>query len=252
MKISCKRLPFANVLNIRDLGGYAVENGHVTSFGKLIRSSSTSKMDVYETDYLHDIGIGTAIDLRTYNEIQNAPSKLSNFIWIDYHNIPLAPDNPSGVFVIDTGYEINHKINWANKYIEIAENCKNWIYQCVIAISKSEKPVIFFCSSGKDRTGIISAMLLGLVGANNLDIIADYCVSQIYLAEDFNMLLPKDLVLDERNKLLEESLFFKTTPKTMSVFLEYLESNYGNIKNYLYSCGVEDDASSRLRNLFLL
>ena len=92
---------------------------------------------------------------------------------------------------------------------------------------------IFNCSAGKDRTGVIACMLLDLAGCHEYDIVKDY--SESY--ENNLKLIPElEKLVDVENRVYLES-----EPRMMMKFLDYLRDNYGSAKEYLISCGVEEE-----------
>jgi protein tyrosine/serine phosphatase len=71
--------------------------------------------------------------------------------------------------------------DWIKVYIAIAENGKDWIRKNMEIVADHDGGVLYHCMTGKDRTGLFTAMLLGLCNAYPADIIADYSVSQVNL-----------------------------------------------------------------------
>ena len=93
--------------------------------------------------------------------------------------------------------------------------------------------IMFNCSAGKDRTGVVAALLLDLAGCHEYDIVKDY--SESY--ENNLKLIP------ELEKLVgvENRVYLESEPRMMMKFLDYLRDNYGSAKEYLISCGVEEE-----------
>ena len=92
---------------------------------------------------------------------------------------------------------------------------------------------MFNCSAGKDRTGIVAALLLDLAGCHEYDIVKDY--SESY--ENNLKLIPElEKLVDVENRVYLES-----EPRMMMKFLDYLRDNYGSAKEYLISCGMEEE-----------
>lgn len=249
MHVAYRRLPLDGLKNIRDLGGYPV-NMDVTQYGRFIRSSSTDSLTNSDMIFLRKYGVKTVIDLRTNEEILEAPSSLSSQEWVAYVNYPMEPDNTFEGEYQPPGSKIDYNINWAVKYTHIAEQCKKWIATVFKTLANYENAVIFYCTTGKDRTGIIAALLLSVCGVCEYDVIADYCVSQLYLEEKYISLLETTSLIKKRceqDKLISSSSFFKTEPHNMKHFLNYLSDKYGGVQGYLCSCGISLNVIERLR-----
>ncbi|MCL1835222.1 MAG: tyrosine-protein phosphatase [Oscillospiraceae bacterium] len=138
-------------------------------------------------------------------------------------------------------------VDWGEKYIEISQNCGAWVRNTLELMAGAKGAVIYNCATGKDRTGIISALLLGIAGVSERDIIADYSVSEIYLKEAYVELLKGYLAKWPDDKATIESPFFKTSPKNMETLLAHFDSAHGGVAGYVKSCGVSDDTVAALR-----
>ncbi|NLL39116.1 MAG: tyrosine-protein phosphatase [Clostridiales bacterium] len=104
--------------------------------------------------------------------------------------------------------------------------------------------------TGKDRTGIFSAMLLGLCGAYPADIISDYSISQIYLRPFYLSMMRFPEMLDDKGEPDLSMRFYQTRPETMQDFLEYIDSTYGSMEKYLLSCGLSRDVLEKIKSSF--
>ncbi|NLB18186.1 MAG: tyrosine-protein phosphatase, partial [Syntrophomonadaceae bacterium] len=99
--------------------------------------------------------------------------------------------------------------------------------------------VLFHCAAGKDRTGVVAALLLNLLGAKDGDILANYEVTFSYLFSDTpfeTSNLPLNLANSNR--------------ENMVAFLENLKTDYGNVYNYLIECGLTEAQLETIKALF--
>lgn len=103
--------------------------------------------------------------------------------------------------------------------------------------------MIYNCTTGKDRTGILSAMLLSIAGVEREDIIADYASSMVYMHDVYGTMGFPENVPEH---------FFETPPAAMRTLLAQLEEKYGGVMEYLRACGVSDAAVTRIREKFVV
>jgi protein-tyrosine phosphatase len=130
----------------------------------------------------------------------------------------------------------------------MADDCRDWVAQTLTALAEARGAALFNCTTGKDRTGIISALLLSLAGVCDEDIVADYCVSEVYLTRVYEPLLREyNLRFPSENGAELTNPFFKTSPVNMVVLLAHLETAYGGGAAYIRACGVSGAAVEKLR-----
>lgn len=147
----------ANVRNARDLGGWKTKDGKTVKYrmiyrgGRLQASTLTSKRG---KDDLKAQGIKAQLDLRGKSDVLSAAAT-------DYMDF-CAP-------VIEEGYTQMLRDDGAK-----VKECFEFVAKCV----KENKPVYYHCSLGRDRTGTLSMILLGVLGVNEGDISKEYELTQ--------------------------------------------------------------------------
>lgn len=246
---SCyRRLPLQGLCNARDLGGYPTKDGGITNYGVFIRSEAPRSLTTADMSFLKDYGISKSIDFRGDKEINRQPSFLKDVRWIHYINSPTFNEQVAfGTRASGGGPPVTAFVEWGKKYIEMAEDCTGWVKQTFEIIAESTGAVHFNCTTGKDRTGVIAALLLGLSGVADEDIIADYCISQVYLTPVYEELMAAFLKHWPNEKVSLSDPFFKTDPDNMMALLQYFKSQYGGIEGYLAACGVNSDTLCLIR-----
>ena len=181
----------------------------------LIRSNLPFKMSETEINYLLTNNIKTIIDLRNKEEINSKPSILSNKF--NYYNIFLKghkcpkyeKDIPSG-------------------YLEIISD-KEKIKEVLMIILNSKDNVLYHCTSGKDRTGVITMLIMLILNCYQEDIVADYSLSYSYIYDDIkkfhelNPKLPKFLGNSKPSYMIETLKLFFDKYKTIDNYLNYLD-----------------------------
>ena len=234
-----RRLPLKGLCNARDLGGHQTTRG-VTRFGAVLRCEAPRALTAEDIGFLRRYGVTVSIDFRGDKEVRRHPSSLDGVPGIEYRRVPTY-DAQLAFAVVGTTGEF---MSWGDKYIALIENARDWVRDVLQTIAGSSGGVICNCTTGKDRTGVISALLLGLCGVPDDDIIADYCVSEIYLKDAYGALLS-----NEPGKTVEvdpQSPYLRTAPENMSALLGYL-ADCGGVEAYLKTCGVTPDGVAALR-----
>lgn len=227
-----KRYLLNSMGNMRDIGGYAIGNKKVKC-GKLIRSNLPDKMTEQDISVLKNMGIRTVIDLRTKEEIEKTSSVFEK--------------NP--VFKL-----LHYKINGGGKiptkandvpilYMQMLEG-KESIYKIFKEIAKENHGIIYFCNAGKDRTGVITALILMTLGVKKEDIILDYTLSQEYLEKYL------DCFVDTSEKQQIKEIII---PKAeyMLQFLEQFNKKYGGINHYLHEIGITDKEINQIKEKYI-
>lgn len=245
----CRRLPLEGLNNARDLGGYSAACGRVTRYAQFVRCEVPRAVTQADIDYIIGMGITTSIDFRGDSEVERMPSLLAGANGIDYRRSPTFNAQVAfGSQKRKNAPPMDSFVRWGEKYIEMADGCKPWVKETLEMMAKSEGAVIYNCTTGKDRTGMISALLLGLAGVSEDDIIADYCVSEIYLSKIYAELLEE---YNERYPTGGAGLadpFFRTEPVNMAMLLLHLNERYGGIESYVTDCGVTQETVSNIRS----
>ena len=214
-----RRFNFNAVYNCRDIGGFITRSNQLVQNQVFIRSDNLTDIQSDEIDILEEYGVQAVIDFRHQDEINQAPDPFVKHANTDYYNIAILDH---AQFTLE---DLN-QIKLSDLYISMCEN-KTFVKSVFDTFAKYDKAVLYHCTAGKDRTGVITALLYKLVGVADIDIIADYEVS-------FTYLVPKYVGRDENVTEMYQDLF-SSKPETMRTFLNYLNYKYPNILDYFIS-----------------
>ena len=230
-----KRLPLENIKNARELGGVPTLDGKATNWGKFLRTATLDDISIDDVKKLKDYGVESIIDLRRKSEIsfESDSHKLieENF---NYNHISLAPSEEFRKEEIQQ--IINREVSIGSTYSNLIDNFPK-IKEIMEVFANTDGVSLFHCQEGKDRTGIVSMVLMGLANVGRSDIIADYEVSSAYLGyiEDF----------DEDEPF---SIFRITNPYYMNEAYTYVISQYNSFEKYLEHAGVDEDTIVKVKN----
>ena len=221
-----RRVPLEGTDNTRDLGGYPVPGGH-TAWGRTFRSDAPVKLSAADVETLRKLGITTHIDLRTADEVERRPCVAKNLEGFRYHHVDLCasmqmmPESEEGV---------------AASYLEMTDQAEP-MARIFRIIAKTEGGLLFHCAAGKDRTGVVAAVLLMLAGAERADLLADFILTAAYMREPIKKFIETDpdiphYVLTPRVEYLEAFLDrFLASHKSAQAYLENIGISADEIKS---------------------
>lgn len=221
-KLDIPKSLLETTLNTRDLGQYQSEIS-----GKRLRLWSILRSDVQNYPSDNDISllkkqnILTIIDMRGKIDVLRKPNGFADKEGFAYINIPIEEGSgvPESVDVV------------SDSYMNIAES-KN-VAQVFKSIASASSGVMINCTAGKDRTGVVSAVLLGICGVSEADIVADYMLTKTYNKERFELILKNFPDIDINIVIPSEQY--------MVGFIDLLKAKYGSFRNYLIAIGVTRD-----------
>lgn len=198
---------------------------------KFLRSDDLNLLSENDLRFLADYGVGTVIDLRSERELTEAPHpEASTF---HYHNFPLSSDNAVELPSFED-------FTFSQFYTQILINKQAELREIFSILAKKEQGVLFHCAAGKDRTGVMAALILGSVGVSAQDIVANYQTTHTYLIQN--------PLFGEASQL--HAALLRSDAEAMQETLVYLFDNYGDIPTYLKEIGVTDEELARLQQKF--
>jgi protein-tyrosine phosphatase len=233
-------------LNFRDLGGYPTADGRSLGWRRVYRSDGLHHLTESDAQKLRDeLEISDLIDLRSSGELRlDGRGRLEDEP-MAFHHVPLFDGERPSSFDPKMQEAIN-QMSLADRYFSLAEMAKEPIAQVVRIVAESEGGAVYHCAAGKDRTGVISAILLSALGVADELIVADYALTQQNL----------DAIIDRLNasagyKEMFEALppdTLHAEPETMVSLLAKLADGYGSVTGYLESAGVGPEIVGQLRD----
>lgn len=214
-----RRYLLGTTRNMRDLGGYPTEDGRVTAFGRLIRSDVPLGLEKKDKKILLDNKMDTVIDLREERERARVRSSLENARGFSVYHCPLS--YPTKI------HSLEGKI--PGSYLKLIDE-KQSVARALSLMADAPNGVLFHCTAGKDRTGILSSLLLSFVGVPLADILADYQVSYTYSRE----------FIREMHKAHPDWPMFAGMSKMeyMEQFHDMFVRKYGSVEQYFNEIGL--------------
>ncbi|MGC1210041.1 MAG: tyrosine-protein phosphatase [Micromonospora sp.] len=237
------RSPFPALFNFRDAGGYTGHDGRTVRRGRLYRSDSLHRIDETDREAFTALGIRTVIDLRRPEEVAKA-GRVPAYDGLIYRHIH--PEHPSWA---DVRYDPAQSLaRWlADRYAALAQTGTAGVAEAVGLIADSANaPVVVHCVAGKDRTGIVCALTLAVLGVADDDITADYALSTEASARFSAWVTATTPAAKEL-----PPPFLASPAEAMTLFLTELREGYGSVEGYLRHAGVTDAHLAGLRDHLL-
>jgi protein-tyrosine phosphatase len=236
--IYTRQVSFESIENFRDLGGYYTREGYKVAWRKLFRSGDLSNMTGNDLTRLrNELELTSVINLRSNFEIEQKGLGLLTSSGIKYHHVSLISDGGDR-----EANERRYKglTNMGEFYLQLIrqkEFGQRIIEALEIIAEPANHPLVFHCSAGKDRTGILAAIVLSILEVADEDIVNDYCLSAPYIEMLFNR-FKSEPQMDEGAESLPE-YFWKVVPENMDLFLNTLKQEYGTVQQYIHEQGSE-------------
>jgi protein-tyrosine phosphatase len=226
---------FPSLHNARDLGGKPTTDGAVTRSRSLLRTDDLAQLSAEGLAALADYGIETVLDLRWPEEIALAPSPVPLLLpQVRYLAVSLLADGPADW--ISRGGRCP-KERWK---CTVLERLQPEVRETLAAIAAAGPgPLLFHCVAGKDRTGVIAALLLSLADVDPASIAADYALSAENLRDPY-----LKRYLDSDPAAIIESV--RCPEEAVHNMLQYLD-DAGGIRAYLSGIGLTAAEITRLR-----
>lgn len=242
-----RRVALGGPVNFRDLGGYPTTDGRNVQWRRLYRSDSLHHLEAEDGPLLRELGLLTAIDFRADDELERIGIGRLGELDIKHVHLP----------TVDKALHTVRPPDWeapssaAEVYLLMLRSGGAAYAAALRAlVEPGTMPAVYFCMAGKDRTGVFSAVVLGLLGVSDDDIVADYVLTHDVV----------DVILErgrrdweaesedgaDRWPDLPEDLRGAVAP-SMAGMIEGMRDEYGDWPGYTEAIGVEEDVVDALR-----
>jgi len=235
-----RHIALEGAVNFRDLGGYRTTDGRTIRWRTLYRADDLSRLSRPDRALVRNLGIATVIDLRSRNEVESERFPVDE-IPVGFHHLPLTAELPP----FDE-FRAGPRV-FARHYRDIAREAGDQIGRAVAIVAQPEShPVIVHCAAGKDRTGVLVAVLLALLGVPDDTIAEDYALSAQAMDQLLKRLLDR---LPGQEEVISSvaATMFSATPDNIRAMLEGVRAEYGSIGVYAAAHGAGPEIVASLR-----
>lgn len=160
-------------VNLRDLGGIAIDGGSLQP-GLAIRTDDLALVTPAVANDLYESGLRSIIDLRSVDEAQVTGRGPFGELPVAYHHVPLM--GSIGDSMNADRPALTHE-SMGHMYVGLVENAASQLVTALNIIAYSPGTTAFHCAAGRDRTGVLAAVLLLALGADDADIVTDYALT---------------------------------------------------------------------------
>lgn len=245
-----RRIDFEGSFNFRDLGGWLTDDGRTVRWQRLYRADSVHRMTDEDVRRAHeDLGVRTLIDLRSDLEIvHGGVGGLAERVVVRHH-APLSSRRDSAAIdatVAAAASSDRSPDAMVDQYVAILENSSDLVVAAVEALATDEAlPGVFFCAAGKDRTGVLAAVVLGAIGVRDDDIVTDYVLTE----ESIDAIITRFASAEGAPAMYRElpPSHFAPFAETMQRLIASVRSSYGSFAEYLLSRGLPPPSLGSLR-----
>jgi protein-tyrosine phosphatase len=245
-----RKLTLSGCGNFRDLGGYEAADGRTVRWRVLFRSDALTWLTAEDIETLTSQGLQLAagFDLRTPQELALMAPGIVFESGARHHHMPFIPqlgDDPQRMrqVALATG-EIA-----AAEYMTMASLSHTCFYGLYNALASEDSyPAAFYCAAGKDRTGMVSAVLLRTLGVPDEQIVEDYALTG---PPDLERMRRRLEVMGREFDPAFDPAKLAARPDTMQHFLRAFDEQYGSAQAFLAECGVTERVIEQVREHLL-
>lgn len=235
IEIAERKLPLEGPRNFRDLGGYPTADGRRVRWGQVFRADSLAELTDADIAYLARLGLARVIDLRGDGEVSERPNRLAGRPGFAYVQLPigesdLAPAEWARKFESGEFGEID--ASWLVRgYRRTLDERAHRVGEVLRQLASAPSPAVFHCTAGKDRTGVISALLLLLLGVPREVVVGDYSLTALYTDD---RIPAADQWFAERGIQPEQAAHVLSARReAMEETLDHLDAAHGGTERFL-------------------
>lgn len=254
---SNRSLYLDNAINFRDLGGLKTTDGRFVKWGAIFRSAELKELSDEDKQSFKDLHIKTIVDLRSDQEIEDAPDDYPKNAGIKWVHNPLGVANPAAMdSLFDIVRSADPESNFGAKFM--ADANKNFpssgqesVKATFDVLLQNETPMVFHCTAGKDRTGYTSAMILSALGVDRETITEEYLASNYYrYSENESSLKKAAQFYGIDHRILRQMMDVRK--EYIGAAFDVIDNQYGGVENYLKTeIGLTDNDLQALRDQYL-
>lgn len=239
-----RNLDWDGCLNVRDLGGHRTADGGETRFGAIVRADAIRQLTDAGWKEAVQYGVRTVVDLRMHDELEaDPPGELP----VEVVHISFFDSDPAVFEEVEAAAEAASDYEAATRdvYLVFLERFQTNVARAFHAVASAPAgAVVVHCQGGKDRTGLLTALLLHVAGVDDEQIAEDYALSEERLKPRHDRWLEEAATEAERERLRR---IIATPPGAIAGVLAELERRYGSVEGYLRAAGVTEDDLARVR-----
>jgi protein-tyrosine phosphatase len=234
-----RAVPFSAMFNFRDVGGYTGLDGRTVRWGRLYRSDSLHRIEETDREAFGALGVRTVVDLRRPHEVSR-DGRVPDYVGLAYRHI-----HPEHREWDEVPYDESRGLAryLAERYLDLAETGGTGIASALGVIADADAaPLVVHCVAGKDRTGVVCALTLSLLGVADAEIAEDYALSTA-ASERFTAWLRAQVP----DTAPLPPAFLASPVEAMLLFLAGLRERHGSVEAYVLEAGLSRGEITAMR-----
>jgi len=240
-------VPLDGAFNFRDLGGLPTADGGVTRTGMMFRSDALHHLYPADVDVLTELGMRTIIDLRSTVELERTgrgPLESTDMQWL---HAPLSHGDAAAGRVLPPALAEG---DLGRHYVESLDERTETLATVIEHLATRDYlPAVFHCTAGKDRTGMVAALVLSLVGVSDDVIVHDYTLTDDRMVFVMERIRASGDFPEPVTPMLER--VGRAEASSMEKFLAALHDGYGGAEGWARTAGLSDDTLVSLREVLV-
>jgi protein-tyrosine phosphatase len=230
---------FSRVFNFRDIGGLAGLDGRTVRWRRLFRSDSLHGLCDDDREAFIALGIRTVLDLRRPYEVER-DGRVPEWDGIAWRHIH--PDHREwSETPFEEGADLPRYL--ADRYRDLTEEGAAELAEAIDLVAEGDAaPTVVHCVAGKDRTGVVCALTLSLLGVSDVDIATDYALSTAGFERYHAWLRAED-----PDGTPPAPRWYQSPAQAMLLFLPELRARHGSVRDYLTGAGLDPSRIEALR-----
>lgn len=246
--------------NLRDLGGWLAGGGRRVRKGLIFRSTHLGRLDEAGLDAVGRLGLHTVIDLRTAAERQALPDRLpagATQVICDVlgdspdaapAQLPEVIANPhSAESIFGNGKAVETFKHGYREFVSLPSAIASYRDFLALLEDATRRPLLFHCTTGKDRTGWAAVITLTALGVSPDDVLRDYLLTNEQLLPALQPVFDRFEASGGDSALLKPVLGVRS--EYIATAFDEVKLHYGSMEGYLAKgLGLDDGMRQRLRN----
>jgi protein-tyrosine phosphatase len=236
-----RTLTFSSSYNFRDIGGYAGLDDRPVRWRRIFRADSLHRLRGDDLRAFEELGVRTVIDLRRVFEVE-AHGRVPQAAGLTYHNLVIEHVDWESVPA-----SLPHERWLADRYLNFAADGREGLAAALSLIAdRDAAPAVVHCMAGKDRTGVVCALTLSLLGVSDADIAEDYALTEAAMAS------LTDYLLRSKPEMVQDKYHMYDCPQdAMLLFLRDLRDRHGSVEKYVREIGISAEQIATMREHLL-
>ncbi|WP_376740358.1 tyrosine-protein phosphatase [Listeria booriae] len=251
-----RTIPLEGCFNFRDLGGYVNTAGKTVKWGKLYRSSLLTNITEKDKGTLEKLGVSWICDLRSTSEIAAKPTPA--LAHIKNRHIPIGTAKNESTESQKIDIPDDHRVYeplMGESYRVFAQSKDGFREIFNDIIEKEEVPFLFHCTAGKDRTGVLGALLLKLLDIPENTILADYELTNQYADNILGEMQGLVNAFSNSEKKIDLENFrpmAEARPAYLEIAFDEMQKEYGSVDAYLEKgIGITPSEKAKFQTMML-